>query len=180
MTENKYATTGWASSRLLEDVELPSGQLCQVQKISMERVIMLGLVDALDSFQAAMAAVKDKKSGKGKKKASEAEEESEFMLELFRDPEKFAGLMQTVDKCVVEIVIQPKLHANPSDPEKRQDELIYVDSVDFQDKMVLFGRVMEEVGGVEDFRKRSTNNLGAVAEKPGHADDAVAASGNTV
>lgn len=178
MTENKYAATGWSSAPVLEDVELPSGQLCQVQKISMERIIMLGLVDALDSFQGAMAAVKEKKA-KGKKKSA-AEEDNEFMIELFRDPEKFAGLMQTVDKCVVEIVVQPQLNANPAEGKPRKDDLIYVDSVDFQDKMVLFGRVMEEVGGVEDFRQRSENHLGAVAEKPGHENDSVASGGNTV
>lgn len=163
----QYGLTGWKQNKTNEfDVNLPSGQTCRVKKLTMEKIVELGLMNDLDSFTGSIMP-KDKTSKKKSAKQEEKDAEAAFMDSL-KDRDKFGTMMNTVHKVVVSCVIIPQVSPAPAPGEPRDPERVYVDEdIDFNDKLALFGKIFDGLGGMESFREGSEPDVGAVAEVTG-------------
>lgn len=163
---NKYNLTGWGVKSSLEfDIELPSGQTCLVKKLGMEKIVELGLMNDLDSFTGSI--LPDKKTSSKKTAKQKEQEEEDTFLSALKDKERFGKMMSTVDKVVRACVIMPQVNAVPEKGFERLDGVVYVDNIDFNDKLTIFGKVFDGLGGMEPFRKGQEPAVGAVAESPG-------------
>lgn len=166
MTENKYAVTGWAVQGDQQyDLQLPSGQLCLVRKLEMERIVELGIMDALDTFTNQIPMDNKKKS----KKVQEGDEARAFM-DMLKNKEAFAKLQNTVNTVVMDCVVQPKIHALPEtnpdgdELEPRDPTAVYIDALKFSDKMAIFQDVFDGMGEMSAFRPGQTDPVGTMAE----------------
>jgi hypothetical protein len=190
--DNKYAVTSWGKAEETYDLTVPSGQTCLVRNITMNAIIELGLVNELDSMSrivsgldpvakakaesAKRKAPSDRKPAKPTK-AEQEKAEQEMMVGLLGNKESKERLELFVNKMVKWAVVQPVLNSNlkvhPDGTEevlprseRSPEDGIYVDDIDFFDRMHILMRAMESVQsvGLERFRKQSEQAVGDVAD----------------
>lgn len=161
---DKYALTPAWNVKPNYDLELPSGQVILVRTLTMEDVVDLDLVEAMDTFTGlAEQTVANKGKGKGKKKTQE-ETEKEFGLTLFGDKDRFKRILGIADKAILVAVVKPEIVAAPEDDADREDGILYVDTIPFGDRLFIFNAVFDGVGGMESFRPVATADVGDVAD----------------
>lgn len=170
---DRYAPTTWGVS--LEDVIVPSGQLCQIRRVSLPDLVEQGILDKVDSLTQLVneKVLSKKQKGRGAKAKSDAE----TMADLLKDPAKFREMMSTIYKVVQHIVVQPTLHRLPEPTEDNpnpqyQPGLVYVESVGQEDLMFLFNLAMGGSSSVERFRAELASNVGSVVDGAGMEDQA--------
>jgi hypothetical protein len=74
------------------------------------------------------------------------------------------GKMETmIDKVVIRGCLKPKLYSVPEHENARQDGLMYIDQVPWDDRMELFS-VIFETQGLSDFRPEQDAGVGNVAD----------------
>jgi len=142
------AANQWKKSSSGDRVELklPSGNTCLAKAPGMEAIMAGGFIP--NSLLAILMEQLEKNSGKpAKTKAQEVKEQQEFMTAIKGDPEKIAEIFVAVDHVTVDCVVQPEVHPVPVDEKDRDPDLLYVDEVDFDDKMFIFNFA---VGGSKD------------------------------
>lgn len=169
MTENKYELTGWANSGpKLKDVTLPSGQVCQVKELQMEDILSMGIINQLDSLTGDLISGMDPSvpakatSGRKKTKKQLDEEANKSILELMADPEKFGGMLDAINKIVVGCVVQPTVLPAVEETEREQGR-VYVDMIDFNDRITLFTEGFQGLGDMSKFRPGQGNGVGDLA-----------------
>jgi len=165
-TSEKYAPTAWGGEKY-EDVITPSGQTCQCRRPGMQGLISNGILDKTDLLT---AMVNDdhisrvKKGGKAK------------VDDIATDPAKMLEALDSIDKVVQYVVVQPAL-ALPVVTEtvdgeeverrltddEREDGVVYTDYIDLEDKMFLFNYAVGGTRDVERFRQESAQLVGGVA-----------------
>lgn len=141
---SKYAPKQWQSDRF--EIECPSGQLCLARKLQMEDIVQLGIIDEMDMFTEFAADMTAAAGG-----AKSDEDQSEAALGLMKDKERFAKVVEIVDKVVSTTVVEPRIERPvtkdrkgreiPLDPSDFEDDVVYTSYVDFNDKMHIFGTV---------------------------------------
>lgn len=148
----KYAPKQWQSDRF--DIECPSGQLCLARKLQMQDIIKLGIIDEMDMFTEFAATMGDAAAA-GNEDAS---------LSIIKDKERFAKVVEIVDKVVAEVVLEPHLVRPVKKDEngeeidlpssEYEDGVIYTSYVDFNDRMHIFGMVFSGET-IDQFREES-------------------------
>lgn len=151
-SSNKYEATAWGGSNLT-DLEVPSGQMCQVKRPNPRQLISLKI---LDSFDQLSKLVDNKvKRVKGKPQPS-APKEVDVQAVFSRNPEKMVELLEICDKVTEFMVVQPKVRRPvkvidgkdvPLEEDERDEHVIYTDQIDEMDKMFIF---QYSVGGGSD------------------------------
>jgi hypothetical protein len=139
-----------------EDLALPSGNVALVKRPGMLEFIKKGVVPdtLLPTVDEAI------KKGKGLP-PSETEN-------LLKDPSKIAAMEEMMNKVVVLCVVEPEVRLHTDDdgdviPEADRDEdVIYTDDVDLEDKIFIFQFASGGTRDVERFRQESGIGLGGV------------------
>lgn len=153
----------------LPELTVPSGNTVRYKAPGMQAFLAQGFIpnDLLQFVIASLDANSGKKPTKPKAQLEkeEAEATQKFMKDLASDPTKLASLVETLDKVWVECVIEPDTHYPPDDPKERDEELLYVDEVDFDDKMFLFNACVGGTREVERFREGVAQGVDAVSDK---------------
>jgi hypothetical protein len=77
------------------------------------------------------------------------------------DPELVEDMLGLLDNILVTCALEPRVHPVPEDEEEdpRDDELLYTDEVDEEDKMFIFQWVVGGTRDVEQFRSELTSEL---------------------
>lgn len=177
MTEpaaNKYAPTTWGAPKL-QDLEVPSGQMCQVKPPGVEQLINAGVLENVDTLTSLI----DKKhikrvQGKTPTKKNDAltlPDGSELDKEsLLQDKDNLIKVFGLVDKVTIAMVVQPQVLPVPEDPKLRVplDELakhgqVYTDQIDMMDKMYIFQYAVGGGTDLEQFRQQFASSVGSVA-----------------
>lgn len=142
MPVNKYAPTAWNKVDKGIDLKCPSGQLCRVTRPGVENLIKLGLLDKLDG----LTGLVDQKHIKRVKggKAPDLDVES-----LLRDPKSLTAALETMNKIVVHVVLEPHLTLDDADEEK-----IHINNVDMDDRAFIFQFATGGTNDLEQFRKQ--------------------------
>lgn len=81
------------------------------------------------------------------------------------DMDMVNDMLEMVDKVVLQVVLEPKVHDVPEDEDDRDDDLLYVDELDDEDKMFLFQWASGQ--GTDDiakFREEATKDLVSLAK----------------
>lgn len=172
----------------LVDLELPSGETCQVRRPGVQGLIKAGVLHSLDSLT---SIVQTETIPKAEGKPPQTD-----VSALINDPEKFGEMMEQVDKIVIHVVTQPKVHTHmrpvrelvdedldlwenkldadekpvleeiPDD--ERDPELVYVDYIDSMDKMFIMSFAVGGSADLQRFRQESEAIVGSLP--PGEAD----------
>lgn len=93
-------------------------------------------------------------------KAIKAEGSDDFDLSKLND------MYELINALVVETVVNPKIHPTPEVESDRDDDLLYVDEVDDEDKMFLFQWAIGGTDDIASFREEAVATLDAMAKVP--------------
>lgn len=174
---NKYAPTKWGGEVLM-DLEVPSGQLCQVRRPGITGLIKIGVLDSLDSLSGIVKSDHIDRVEAGKDPQVTAED----MRELAKSKVGLLRAVELANKVTLAVVVQPALAPVPlvrnpvtGEPELDDDmrpieiplegrdpALTYVDQVDLMDQMFILQFVVGGVTDLEQFRKEFGETLGSL------------------
>lgn len=163
---SKYAPTTWGSGSTggLEDVEVPSGQLCQIRRPGIQGLMAAGVLHNVDSLSALVGEQHIRRAKNG--------DQSVDMDSFLEDEEAVDRTMHTIDRLVCYVVVQPKIEMTPNDVTRRKPEVIYADMVDVLDKMFIVTSILGGIDDVATFRRvidESVGGVDPVAGVPGEA-----------
>jgi hypothetical protein len=139
------------------ELPLPSGKTCLVKAPGMRALMTGGFIpnDLLDLVMSQL----DTNAGKPpKSKPSQLD----LMKSVKEDPSKIKAVFEMFDAIVVECVLAPEVHPVPEDEDDRDEELLYVDEVDEEDKQFIAGFVMGGTKDLKKFRVESAAGLDAL------------------
>lgn len=112
-SNTKAYGAGWKGRSVLSDLELPSGELCQVKRPGVQGLIKAGVLHSLDTLTSIVQTETiPNAEGKPLPKASSVEA-------VMADPEKFGMMISQVDKIVSYVVVQPSIRV----PKVTQDDI---------------------------------------------------------
>lgn len=137
---------------------LPSGLVVRAKRVEIQTFILNGNVPN-PLMQVVSEALE-----KGQKADIEkivGVEEGGIDLETVRE------MYDLVEAIVIESIQEPKVHPVPEDPENRDDDLLYVDEVDDEDKMFIYQWASGGTADIEQFREEARANMATLAEKQG-------------
>lgn len=151
-----FAPTAWGKTN--EILEVPSGQKCLVKRPDIAKLAVGGLLDKMDVFTSLVDqkhVSKKAAGGKNSKKSSDMQS-SMAMARLAKNPEQLAEVIRAMDQVVMSCVVAPEIHSVIDDAgveipdSERDDELIYVDSVDLNDRIFIMNWAF---GGSKDLAR---------------------------
>ena len=72
------------------------------------------------------------------------------------DPKMIADMMQMMDQVTMSVVTEPKFQPAPEDEDDRDDDTVYIDELDDEDKMFIFQLITGGTRDLERFRQELT------------------------
>gem|GEM_PF-3828807 len=140
--ERKY---GFSKKVVEQDLELPSGDVVRIRKLTMNHLFKLRLTELRDVFTA------DLLSDTTEEIDDEAAQQS--FEDALLDPERGAKLLEPIDRVVAAAVLCPKVVIDGP----TNDEQINVDEIDMMDKLLIFsaaaGDLFAAFGGQQEALK---------------------------
>jgi hypothetical protein len=168
---DKYAPTAWGQP-VEYDFTCPSGQICRIKQIKMEDLITgdhAGLLNDTDFLTGIVesehnpAANRAERRAKGKKSDEVEADINVDIKKLKENPEQTKKFLAILDQIVINCIIAPKVHALPPEEVERVNGLVYVDTVNFNDRIAIFQEAMKGTGNLQQFRENATEDaVGAV------------------
>lgn len=153
----------WKSSRTTgAELEVPSGNVCLVRQPDGMRMFMKrGMIPN------ALLPIVKAELNKAEKGDEAQLDPTELLEKVLEDPTMLQDMLDMMDAVVIDCVIQPVLHPVPDDDTEREDDLLYIDDVDFEDRSFIFSFAMGGTKDLERFRHRQDEMLGAVSAVQG-------------
>lgn len=170
-SDSKYAPTAWAAS-LYDDVTMPSGQLCQMRKPGIQRLIENGVLESADTLST-LVNQKHVQRVKGKGPAINP-------ASLMKDAQSLINVMELVDKITAHMVVTPKVeravvpdgdkvddNGKPKmralQDDERKPGVVYTDMIDMADRMFIFQYALGGTADLERFRSGLDEAMGSMA-----------------
>lgn len=142
----------WKKNALPPLVTLPSGNAMRVKKMGLQALMRTGkMPNSLMSY-----AEKAVKKGK-KEEVTDAD-----MMEILQDKKKLEEIAKFMDEVVILCAAEPEVHPIPEEGVERNDEILYVDEIDEEDKNFIFQVVTGGTTDVENFREEHSRNVAAL------------------
>lgn len=170
--QSKYSPTSWGSTGIgeLEDLKVPSGQLCLVKRVGPQGLMEAGILENVDTLTALVTKMIEKSQGKKpqdrRRKGQDTNEITDAdVIEIMKKPEDLRQIMSVVNRAVIYCVVEPKIHETPEDPKERETSKVYIDQVDLNDRMFIFNFVVGGTRDLEKFREQSAEVVGGVEAK---------------
>jgi len=141
------------------ELELPSGNVALVRAMRITDMLAEGFFP--ENLRGEILAQIGKAEG-GKESSSL---DPDNIQKMFEDPEKMNDMFAIFDKVLLKCVVEPKVLPAPEDDADRDDELLYADEVDLEDKVFIF---QWAVGGDDDltsFREEFSEGVGSLEDK---------------
>jgi hypothetical protein len=165
---SKASAWGKKSTKPVE-LDLPSGEVVLVKRVELPVLLASGAFpDTL------MSIVSDKIETATGQQDTPKEVDKELVEETVKDPKKLAELFEAIDKVVPLVVLEPTVvfHKRLVSPdsnemeiipdEDRDDEILYTDVVDLEDKMHIFQFAVGGTRDVEEFRTKLESTVADV------------------
>lgn len=131
-----------------------SNQTVLLQRLDMPDLLKLGIAQEMDFMSKTLMAAAPPG---GEQKANAAVADAVKLADNF-------GKMETmINKVVARGCLKPKLHLVPEHENARQEGLVYIDNIPWDDRMELFS-VIFETQGLSDFREEQNPGMGNVAD----------------
>lgn len=155
-----------------QDVELPSGNVALLRQIPITDMLAQKMFpDSLSSIiseKVGQGTTKDAKS-KGKDGKTVVKEPSnDDIKDVMGDPDKILELFDLFDKVLASAVVEPKVKYHKEDSGEvidwadRDDEFLYTDQVDLEDKLFIFNYCIGGSKDLERFRTEFGDALGGM------------------
>ncbi len=137
-----------------EPIQLPSGNWITVKNTSLGGFLQSGNIPnmLLQVIQDSM----------GKQKAQRDEDIDSTVKTMLEDPTQLIEIYKSVDAFVIAVAVEPQVHPVPESENDRDDELLYVDELDEEDKMFLFSRGMGDAEQAAPFPAPVAKRVGGV------------------
>lgn len=135
-------------------LRVPSGNTCLVRPMDMRALVRNNLIpnELMSYVNQAMS--------KGK-----APSESKLMEDM--SMEKMLEVMDAIDDIVCYMVVEPKVHPIPHEGVARDPEILYVDEVDYEDKMFIFQYAVGGTRDVDKFREGLASTMESLEKESG-------------
>lgn len=159
MSEVTSASQWKSKSAQGGELKVPSGNVCLVRKPDGMRVFMSkGMIpnSLMPIVQNAIA--------EGTKGNSKPVDPAKLMEEVLSDPQKLADMIGLIDAVVVDTVLEPKVAAVPENYDDRDDDVLYVDDIDMDDKMFIFQFAVGGTRDLESFRREQESTMAVVSD----------------
>lgn len=137
------------------ELNLPSGNVCLVNRPGVRGLIKAGLLDSLDSLTGLVQ--RDLLDSNDPKKQAQAAQQ------LLDSPERLEEGLSIIDRAVCHAVVEPKVLMPPPEGEQRDPEATYADEVDDEDKMFIFNFIVGGTHDIESFRAETQGRLGLLS-----------------
>lgn len=159
--QNKGVTSAseWKKASRGTPLRVPSGNTCLVKVLGMEAFLQQGMIpnSLMRYITGALA--------KGKPPS----QQPEFLSLETLNPAELEEIIGLFNNVVVAVVIEPKVYPVPPEGEAKDDQLLYVDEVAFDDKVFIFQYAVGGTRDLEKFRSELTADVEAVQDGTGVA-----------
>lgn len=175
-TADKYAPTAW-TTEYLEDVRVPSGQLVQVRRPGLNGLVREGILDDLDTLTGIVddKHIKRVKEPADRKKKAKPSDDMDI-VSMAKDGEQIKKVMETMDRVTCYIVVQPEVRPaiivdeetgeeRPILDSERDSGVVYVDTVEIEDKVFLMNYAVGGTRDLERFRQELDGVVGSVEDE---------------
>jgi hypothetical protein len=139
--EDRYAPTTWGSNEY--DFRVPSGQLCRLRNVPLERLAQSGILDQLTRLPGLTAGLVEKAQGLPPND------------QVMPPAETIKVLERLLLELIPMVVVKPEIAPLPPEGEHRIEGVIYVDSIDFADRVAILNRVVAPLQKLDAFRNQS-------------------------
>lgn len=163
-TNKTTSAAEWKKKAQIPPIELPSGCYMRVRKIGLQALMAMGVMPN------SLMAISQRAVNAGK--GHDAGLEDAELLDLVNDPKKVKDITEFMDKMLCIVAQEPEVHPVPAPGVERDDELLYTDEVDEEDKMFIFQVV---TGGTTDIAEFRSESGAAMATVRGRQDLALPA-----
>lgn len=142
----------WKKATVGHELRLPSGNVCLARRPGMQAFITNGtipnsLMPMVNKF------LNEGKAPKSTKDVLGGEELT---------PELIADMYRMFNDVVLDVVIEPKVSNPPNSEEDRDDDVLYIDEVDDEDKSFIFNWAVGGTSDLEKFRSEQAALMGSV------------------
>lgn len=144
---SKYAPNSWLAGGVgtMEDLTVPSGQLCLVRRPGLQGLMKAGILHNMDTLSQVV-------NEKHLKRVQGKTTDEINMGSLMNDPKALDDVMHVMDKVICHCVVKPEIHMTPNDVTRRRQGIVYADMVDLVDKIFIFNFVVGGTRDLESFR----------------------------
>lgn len=143
----------WKKKAAGDLIELPSGLTLRIRRVGLQTIMATGIMP--NSLLTIAKKAVDK--GQGFTEPTDAE-----LAGLVTSEKQIEEMLGFFNKLVCFIAAEPEIHPVPEPGVERDDDLVYVDEVDDEDKMFLFQVVTGGTTNLEQFRSEHGSKLDAV------------------
>jgi hypothetical protein len=140
---------------------MPSGNWMSFRKVGMQTLMATGMMPN------SLMAIAQKSVAKGKGEPAGLSDDD--LAILLQDEKKILEISSFMDKIMIFLAVEPKVHEIPLDDagnaidiDARDPELLYVDEVGEEDKQFLFNVVAGGTKDVESFRREHSASMATV------------------
>jgi hypothetical protein len=137
------------TSNFDKPVELPSGKFMKIRRVGFRAFIKAGLIP--NSLMATVQSSIDRGVAPELNLGS-----------ILQDDKQIDAMMDMVDGVLCFVAVEPEVHPLPKNEKDRDEELLYVDEVDDEDKMFIFGLCTGDTDDVQQFRSEQTKRMASV------------------
>lgn len=150
MPSQKYEATSWKKSPAGHsfDLEVPSGQLCRVRRVSMEGLVKANVLNEVDQLTGLVSSKFLNKEGKID------------VDKIMGDMSSLSKALEVVDRVVCHVVLEPPVFPSPAREEDRHEDKVYIDDIGMEDKMFIFQFAIGGTKDLEQFRRESEKLMG--------------------
>lgn len=160
VTQKATPVSEWKRAAVTDPIELPSGKKLRVRRSSFRQFMAAGIIPN------SLMGVVQKSMAKGKADVA--------IDEMTGDPAKLLEMMSMIDNVVAYVALDPKVYLVPKDEdgheidlEDREDQdVLYVDEIDEEDKQYIFQWSTGGVSDLEQFRRESADDVATLSRRP--------------
>lgn len=150
-----YGGSSWARPEEYDFVT-PSGTRCRIKKVRVEDALALGVLEDIDLFTAKLMENAD-----GTKRKATPEEVNSQVLTKLSDGNRSGKFFGSLNKLLTQAIVAPKISL--TDNGNLPDDTIFVDWIEFTDKMAIFREVFQKrMEKIEPFREGQEAGVGSV------------------
>jgi hypothetical protein len=156
MSDTPTAPGEWKKSsgiNVAVPLEVPSGNTALVRTPGAQQFLKLGMVPN------SLVSIMEKSAVKGEEPAIDE------LSSILKNPKELQDLFAFIDAVVIYCCVEPKVEPEPEATFIRDENVLYVDEVDMDDKMFIF---QFSVGGTKDlerFRQQSEANMESLSAR---------------
>lgn len=132
------------------ELELPSGNTALIRNPGMQAFLQAGIVPN-ELLGVIMSAIDTN--------------EMPDLQQMAEDPDNLQRVLTLVDNVTVYCVVEPPVEATPAKGVERDEEVLYADEVDINDKMFIFQFAVGGSTDLEEFRKATDSVMESLPAK---------------